>query len=117
VIVLSDHGWEDRQWGHKRKPDGFAILAGGPALAARPRGKLSVYDVAPTVLALLGIPVPEDMDGRVAVEFFEPSFWRKHPVRRVSSYERPVSYGEDSGPKVTDDKVLEQLRALGYVGQ
>ena len=86
-------------------------------LATRPRGKISVYDVAPTVLALLGIPVPEDMDGRVAVEFFEPPFWQEHPVRTVPSYERPVSYEEGSGPKVTDDKVLEQLRALGYVGQ
>ena len=47
---------------------------------------------------------------------FEPSFWEEHPVRTVSSYERPLSYEEGSGPKATDDKVLEQLRALGYVG-
>ena len=33
---------------------------------------VSIYDFAPTVLHLLGLPVPSDADGRVLVEIFKP---------------------------------------------
>jgi predicted AlkP superfamily phosphohydrolase/phosphomutase len=119
VITMSDHGWENELYAHANKPDGFFVVAGGPTVPSRERGDITVYDIAPTVLALLGIPVPSDMDGRVAMELFDPAFWDAHPVRTVSSYERPG----DAAPAATDetdvadDAVLEQLEALGYVGQ
>ena len=33
-----------------------------------------LLDIAPTVLHLLGVPVPDDMDGRVLSELLDPSF-------------------------------------------
>ena len=32
---------------------------------------LRIYDIAPTILHLFGLPIPEDMDGRVLTEIFE----------------------------------------------
>jgi hypothetical protein len=117
VIVLSDHGWENQLYGHARKPAGIFLMAGGPVLPASERGEVSIYDVAPTVLALLGIPVPEDMDGRVLEEFIDPAFWQKHPVRTVPSYERPRSeLVEAVGTEAGEDQILQQLETLGYVG-
>ena len=49
-------------------PEGYFVMA-GPGVP--PRGEireLSLLDVAPTVLYLMGLPVPEDMEGRVLVE-------------------------------------------------
>ncbi|MGQ0722075.1 MAG: alkaline phosphatase family protein [Candidatus Eiseniibacteriota bacterium] len=117
VIALSDHGWEDTQWAHARKPDGFFVMAGGPVIASRERAAVSVYDVAPTVLALLGIPVPEDMDGRVARELVDPAFWERFPIRTVPSYEAPREARATAENAAADEQILEQLRALGYVGQ
>jgi hypothetical protein len=118
VIVLSDHGWENQLWGHARKPDGIFFMAGGPVLPSPERGRVTIYDVAPTILALLGIPVPEDMDGRVLEEFVDPAFWQKHPVRTVPSYERPRSeLVEAEGVEAGEDKILQQLETLGYVGR
>jgi hypothetical protein len=118
IIVLSDHGWENQLWGHARKPDGIFFMAGGPVLASPERGQVTIYDVAPTILALLGIPVPEDMDGRVLEEFVDPAFWQKHPVRTVPSYERPRSeLVEAEGAEAGEDKILQQLETLGYVGR
>jgi hypothetical protein len=116
VIVVSDHGWEDARRAHARKPDGFFVMAGGPVKRGGERGDVTVYDVAPTVLALLGIPVPEDMDGRAALELVEPEFWERHPVRRVPSYERARA-PRAAADAAADEEFLEQLRALGYVGQ
>ncbi|NNE43513.1 MAG: hypothetical protein HKN12_04850 [Gemmatimonadetes bacterium] len=115
VIALSDHGWESELYGHARKPDGFCIMAGGPVINTETRRDIHVYDIAPTVLALLGIPVPEDMDGRVAEEFFDPAFWERYPVTHVTSYERPREEFETT-EDASEDSMLEQLKTLGYVG-
>ena len=49
------------------------LIAAGPAFrsGAEPRDA-ALLDVAPTVLHLLGVPVPDDMDGRVLTELLEP---------------------------------------------
>ncbi|MBI4770816.1 MAG: alkaline phosphatase family protein, partial [Chloroflexi bacterium] len=49
--------------GHHRM-DGLILLAGRGVQPGAP-GMQRIVDVAPTVLHLLGYPVPEDMDGRV----------------------------------------------------
>jgi len=50
------------------------LIASGPAFrsGAQPRDAV-LLDVAPTVLHLLGIPVPDDVDGRVLTELLEPA--------------------------------------------
>jgi hypothetical protein len=116
VIVLSDHGWENQLWGHSRKPDGFCILAGGPIVPSSERGVVSIYDIAPTILALLGVPVPDDMDGEVARDFFDPGFWKEFPIRYVPSYERPDALTVTAADAAGDERILEQLRTLGYIG-
>jgi predicted AlkP superfamily phosphohydrolase/phosphomutase len=50
------------------------LVASGPAFrpGATPRGA-TLLDIAPTILHLLGVPVPGDMDGRVLTEILDPS--------------------------------------------
>jgi predicted AlkP superfamily phosphohydrolase/phosphomutase len=50
------------------------LIAAGPAFrpGASP-DQASLLDVAPTLLHLLGVPVPADMDGRILTELLEPS--------------------------------------------
>jgi len=118
-VMLSDHGFEDR-YQHARAPDGFAILA-GPAIVARPRAEakvaISVYEIAPTVAALLGLPVAEDLVGRARTDLLEPEFVAAHPVSRVRTWERA---GREAGTAAAEDRAveeaeLERLRALGYI--
>lgn len=52
----------------QHSPDGF-LIAGGPGIAEGRRiDAARTIDFAPTVLHLLGQPVPEELDGRVLVE-------------------------------------------------
>ncbi|MEA3374686.1 MAG: alkaline phosphatase family protein [Chloroflexota bacterium] len=70
-----------------------------------------IMDLAPTILHLMGLPVSEDMDGRV--------------LTSLTSVERPVEYErdgareagaeEDLSPEDTAE-VEERLRSLGYLG-
>ncbi|MBN1825515.1 MAG: alkaline phosphatase family protein [Candidatus Eisenbacteria bacterium] len=115
VIVLSDHGWENAQYGHSRAPDGFLVMAGGPTAPTPERRSIHVYEIAPTVLALLGMPVGADMDGGVAREFVEDSFWARHPIREIPTYETGRKRADGSPNRELDDESMELLRALGYV--
>ena len=79
----------------------------------------NVLDVAPTILAILGIPISEDMAGRVWTEALNEDFLARFPVETIPSHEdpRPGKAGPVEG--IMDDEALEErmerLRALGYV--
>jgi predicted AlkP superfamily pyrophosphatase or phosphodiesterase len=136
VIVVSDHGFETKtdlkeRWergekirtkeGGKDVPwdhglDGIFIMA-GPGIKANNRMEMkSVVDVTPTMLAYLGLPVSDEMDGSPAVDIFESSYLESHPVTYVPTYET----GERSGDQAPmespmDEGLKEKLRALGYI--
>ncbi len=76
--------------------------------------RASVIDVAPTVLHALGMPVPDDMDGRVLEECFEPSFLLASPVRRGEAVgATAVAAGEYSLEE--EAGIRDALRGLGYI--
>ncbi len=139
LLLLSDHGFHSGELRplvaeHSRVPlDKFGAKM-NPVGWHRPQGIFaavgqaikrddlihgaSLLDIAPTVLALLGQPIPDDMDGRVLTKIFaEPP-----ELERVPSYEEPhpqdgmhrdVSI-EESDP-LRARQALEQLAALGYI--
>lgn len=71
-----------------------------------------IIDLAPTILHLLNVPVPEDMDGRVLTELFDDSAGELS--ERVAREQ--VEAGD--GPPLTageEAELLERLRNLGYL--
>lgn len=76
----------------------------------------TLLDIAPTLLHALGLPVGDDMDGRVLTRAFEPAWRERFPVRHVATWERAVSAEPHPArdPRL-DEKVLEDLRTLGYI--
>ena len=95
--------------------NGILIASGGPIRAGATTAA-GILDVAPTVLALMGLPVPRDMPGRVLEEIAAPEFWDAHPIRRIDSYEHLLSRKElPVSGAVDDEEALQMLRALGYI--
>jgi predicted AlkP superfamily phosphohydrolase/phosphomutase len=70
----------------------------------------SMEDVAPTVLHMLGLPVPRDMDGKVLLDAFEREY--ATPVR-YSADERATR--QVAQPTKEDKRILDRLKALGYL--
>lgn len=128
VIVTSDHGFSGPKpmaGQHQRRagigehdPTGFIVLWGKDIAHGRELPDVSVLDVTPTVLALWGLPVGEDMDGRVLEEAIEPSFLKAHPVLTIPSYEGIVTRRHSAEPieSPVDDEIRERMKALGYIG-
>jgi hypothetical protein len=76
----------------------------------------SLLDVAPTVLALLGVPLSRELPGRVQADLFPPSFAERHPARWVPTYgDRAAKAHAAIGSPALDEEMRERLRSLGYV--
>jgi hypothetical protein len=98
-----------------RLHQGAGVFAALGSAIGTTRTKATVLDVAPTVLHALGIPVAEDLDGRVVEELFTPGVLSTYPVRTVGTYglKGPASTSRTGRP--LDEEMIERLRSLGYV--
>jgi predicted AlkP superfamily phosphohydrolase/phosphomutase len=88
-------------------PDGVYLLAGPHTALATRVDSLSVLDVAPTVAAILEMPISPLWTGRAAVATESPI------VRPVALYATPRTATESPAPP--DEHLKSQLRALGYL--
>jgi hypothetical protein len=92
---------------------GVLVLSGpGVRTGVRLQGA-SVLDVAPTLLALAGEPVPEGLDGRVLAEALEPDWLAEQPLRTQPAWPARPAAGDAS--RAPEPEIEDQLRALGYV--
>jgi predicted AlkP superfamily phosphohydrolase/phosphomutase len=95
-------------------PDGVVAVAGeGVSAGASVTG--SVVDVTPTLLYLAGLKVPEDLDGAVLTEAFEPDHLIRRPVQTTSV--TAAGTRDESSPYTEEEEAVieESLRGLGYL--
>jgi predicted AlkP superfamily phosphohydrolase/phosphomutase/Tfp pilus assembly protein PilF len=132
LFVVSDHGFKN---GDFRMADSSDFHAKTGAMWHRQYGSFyawgdgvkrgatvagaTVFDVAPTMLAAMGYPVPQDMPGRVLVDAFEGGLpfetvetyyaeARREAVARIETGETAV------GPE--EEEQLQKFRTMGYIG-
>ena len=95
---------------------GIFIAYGRDIQRGTPYAQADLVDIAPTVLAYLGIPVPAEMDGQILSDLFVPavrsqltSVSRDLPVTGTVPSEEVYTASEEA-------EVLQRLRDLGYLG-
>jgi Flp pilus assembly protein TadD len=132
LVVLSDHGFdlgvlhENPSWARDlrrvserfHKLEGILYLYGNRVHAGRRLERPTLLDVAPTVLALAGVPPAADMKGRVLAEGLELPTEMTSAPRIVATYETEGASIETTA--LADEArvapaILEHLRALGYL--
>lgn len=95
---------------------GILIVKGPGVRKGHQIAEATILDVAPTVLALRGQPVAEDMDGRVIEDLFEDGFLARRPVRSIGSYAASHDRERVLVPAGGELEELERrLRDLGYL--
>ncbi len=97
-------------------PAGVFIAAGGPIVAGVAT-EATLFDLAPTLLALMGLPVPDDLPGRVLTEIVDPAFFERYPIRTLPTYERLIDRRAllVAADGENDESTMEMLRSLGYI--
>lgn len=81
--------------------------------------ELSILDIAPTVLYSLNLPIPEDLEGKVSEELFEPNAFQEQPVQIGGSSSADLGAREaQTAPVIAPEDeavIMQRLRDLGYV--
>jgi Tfp pilus assembly protein PilF/arylsulfatase A-like enzyme len=130
VIVVSDHGFAsdatrphttDSRIGHGAAADwhrrfGLFVISGPGVKRGIRMDQASVYDIAPTILALFHQPVPRSWPGRVLGAVFEPKVFSTDPVRLRA--DDPVRRGGGEAAVADDQEareLREKLQSLGYL--
>jgi predicted AlkP superfamily phosphohydrolase/phosphomutase/tetratricopeptide (TPR) repeat protein len=127
VLLLSDHGFQS---GHLRtaelpdvpaapavehRPYGIGILAGPGIKPGSNFFGANLLDVMPTLLHWHGLPVGEDLPGRVWQEVFQD----QNTPGQLPSWEdtAPLPGWQEvaEAPSKTDERLAEQLTELGYL--
>ena len=117
-MIVSDHGFyfflRDRtiQYNHvnglEKAPKGILLIK-GPEVKPGKISMPSIYDIAPTVLYLLNLPLDRRMDGIPLMRTFD--FRRS---LRYEVYEKKKSLNLRRN-RALDEKNLQELKALGYI--
>ena len=91
---------------HFAQPNGI-LIAHGPHIKGGERIEAArLIDIAPTVLHMMGLPVPQDMDGRVLKELFKEE---SEPAQRDVKYQLLDVERERVESKITNLKRLGKL--------
>jgi predicted AlkP superfamily phosphohydrolase/phosphomutase len=97
--------------------EGVFIASGGVIKKGLEVKGTTIVDLAPTILYLMGLPIPMDMDGRVVQEIIEEDYWKNHPpqwVDRKAKLDPPAQDFHDyAGHEV--EAMRERLKGLGYL--
>jgi len=85
------------------------LIAGGPCLVSGFAESCSLVDVMPSLLYLLGQPIPHFIDGQVISSMFTSSYRQQTPLKVVEDESDLLSEEEEG-------LVVDRLRDLGYLG-
>lgn len=95
--------------------DGILITYGPDIKEGTENIRARIVDIAPTILHLMGLSIPRDMDGRVLKEIFKKeSAPGKREVRYVKGIKEEARISKLT--KEDEKKIMERLRAMGYLG-
>jgi len=98
--------------GHRM--DGILILKGPRFRKGLKIGQAEIIDGAPTILYLMGCPIPDDMDGKVLTSAFNPSYLESNPIKYEKVIEKAAPR-EHKWSKEEEKAIKERLKALGYL--
>ena len=132
-LIVQTRGWEYMAFGHAdfgsnrlvepitglsghHRLDGVLIMAGGGVKSGTHLDNASIMDLTPTILHVLGQPVPEELDGRVLSEAFEPSSPGARPVRHSQANIYKDQLSDDGLSDEETAEVQDKLRGWGYAG-
>jgi len=133
IIIISDHGfgpWIEEKLkflpqfpgksfhptysGNHRK-EGIIIISGKGAKKNHRINEAAIFDITPTILWLMKLPVARDMVGRSLMDSFTDQFRKERPLSYIESY--GMRKTKDRQPIISEveKEIEERLKALGYI--
>ena len=96
-------------------PDGIMIIQGNGVKTNTQIKKYEIMDIAPTILYLLDVRIPRNMDGGIIWEAFEEDYIKENKPRYTEKHEESRPKGGASYSEDEESTIAERLRGLGYI--
>jgi hypothetical protein len=95
------------------RPEGV-LVAAGPAIQPGRVADANLADLAPTIMALMGLPVPNEMSGRILTELFAEPLPQTEPISQEAD---AAQWHVDEGGYTEKEaaQIADHLRSLGYL--
>jgi len=93
--------------------NGFILLNGPEVRKEREVSDVRIVDIAPTILYLMNVPIPEDMDGRPILEAFEENYIKSHQVEYTRYIPKATQKHERLNGEL-EEEIKRRLKSLGY---
>jgi predicted AlkP superfamily phosphohydrolase/phosphomutase len=91
------------------------FVASGPGLKRGGQAEgISVVDVVPLALHLMGLPIPEGLDGRLPRDVFADGELERRPPTYVKAQSAGGS-GSKQRQSTDDESIKQRLKGLGYI--
>lgn len=113
---FASHRMIDYSWGvsGSHRMDGLLTMRGKHFQQGTLLQGARIIDLAPSVLYLLGLPVPDAMDGRVLEQAFSEEVFQERPVRFSSEEVSSDFLGEEIFSDEEEEELKRRLKTLGY---
>lgn len=93
------------------------FIAQGPDIEKTEVKNMKIIDVCPSILYLLGFPIPDDIDGRVVTEIVKQDFLKDNSIR-YKKMEKIKKHGVSQTEGISKEQehaIKERLKGLGYL--
>jgi arylsulfatase A-like enzyme len=96
--------------------NGMLIMEGPGIKNGLTLKRVSIVDVAPTILCLMGVETPDDMDGDIITEAIQENYvpsiavTPKNKTQQTTAVQTPYPYGEED-----EQRIEKRLKDLGYL--
>ena len=97
---------------------GICIVTGKMVKLENTISNPEITDIAPTILYLLGVPIPKDIDGNVLTSLFDAEYVKRYPVIYAGGETGSISgakHGEKYYTENEEEKIKERLKGMGYL--
>ncbi len=95
---------------HMAASDGIFVITGPGVLHNRHVEGAHISDLAPTILYMMDVPIPFDMDGKVLKDAFDPSCKEPRYTKTAAEQKRDFEFTDKE-----EKKLEERLKGLGYL--
>lgn len=112
-FLAREEHWRKISGSHRQY--GIFILEGQDCNSGIELDPVEITDIVPTVLYQMGLPIPDDIDGKVPEKAFKQEFIKANPIR----FEKVKGQEEEKGGDIYSDedksKLIDSLKGLGYI--
>lgn len=109
------NGSGEVEWSGTHRLEGILAVSGRGIKHGDTIAGAQIMDLGPTILYLMGEPVPEDMDGRVLTDLFDATRLERYPVAYGTAV-TSADGGKDATYSEEESEIIHRrLQDLGYV--